>query len=87
MAFFVPFALGAAAAAACLHIYKNKKCCSCGCGDDCKCEDDCDCGCNSQKMKKKIAETADIALEKVKGSVSKLQTKLKDKLNDETPEG
>jgi len=82
MAFFVPFVIGAAAAAAGIHVYKNKIApgikkgeCSCGCGDKCECEPDCDCGCNSS-LKKKVAEKADIALEKIKSGLHTLESNI-----------
>jgi hypothetical protein len=80
MAFFVPFALGAAAVAAGLHLYKHyKKCengeCSCGCKEDeCECGPDCDCECNSSSsLKKKVVGGADFALEKVKSGLQALE--------------
>ena len=80
MAFFVPFVLGAAAAAAGIHIYKNRGCCccgedcSCGCEDGkCECDSDCDCGCNDSSFKKKAADKADIALEKIKSGLKTLE--------------
>ncbi|MCL1966755.1 MAG: hypothetical protein FWF67_02610 [Fibromonadales bacterium] len=80
MAFFVPFVLGAAAAAAgfqALKQYNNRKNgeCTCGCGDECKCEPDCDCGCNSS-LKKKVAEKADIALDKIKSGLQVLENNI-----------
>jgi len=81
MAFFVPFVLGAAAAAAgfqALKQYNNNRKngeCSCGCGDECKCEPDCDCGCNSS-LKKKVAEKADIALDKIKSGLQVLENNI-----------
>jgi len=79
MAFFVPFALGAAATAVGFHLYKckggDKGECSCGCGDKCECGPDCDCGCNSS-VKKKVTETADFALEKIKSGLQTLETNI-----------
>ncbi|MDR2579837.1 MAG: hypothetical protein LBC85_02445 [Fibromonadaceae bacterium] len=84
MAFFVPFALGAAAAVVGLHVLKNKDrllCkleCSCGCGDECTCAPDCDCACacNSSSVKKKAAKTADFALEKIKSGLQVLESNI-----------
>jgi hypothetical protein len=81
MAFFIPFALGAAAAAAGFHALKhynyNRKNseCSCGCGSECECGSDCDCGCNSS-LKKKVAEKADIALNKIKSGLQVLENNI-----------
>jgi len=81
MAFFVPFALGAAAAAAGLHALKHYNShrkngeCSCGCDSECECGPDCDCGCNSS-LKKKVAEKADIALDKIKSGLQVLENNI-----------
>jgi len=80
MAFFVPFALGAAAAAAGFQAFKHYNShkngeCSCGCGSECECGPDCDCGCNSS-LKKKAAGTADIALDKIKSGLQTLENNL-----------
>jgi len=79
MAFFVPFVLGAAATAAGFHIYKckngGKDECSCGCEGKCECEPECDCGCNSS-VKKKVTETADLALEKIKSGLHTLENNI-----------
>jgi len=81
MAFFVPFALGAAAAAAGLHAlkhYNNSRKngeCSCGCDSECNCEPDCDCGCNSS-FKKKVVGTADVALDKIKSGLQVLENNI-----------
>jgi len=86
MAFFLPFALGAAAAAAGFHILKNYKCdckdgeCSCGCDTEsgkCECGPECDCGCNSTgKVKKKVVKTAGAALEKIKSGLAILENNI-----------
>jgi len=90
MAFFVPFALGAAATAVGFHIYKYKNgCkdgCSCGCGDKCECEPECDCGCNSS-VKKKVAETADLALEKIKSGLQTLENNINESTLDKIKSG
>ena len=94
MNFFVPFVLGAAAAVAGIHVYKNKRCCcdqegkcSCGCGDKCECGPDCDCGCNSPTIKKKIAEKADFALEKVKSGLHLLENSISEENVDKIKSG
>jgi len=93
MNFFVPFVLGAAAAVAGIHVYKNKKCCcqedkcSCGCGDKCECGPDCDCGCNAPNIKKKIAEKADFALEKVKSGLQSLENSISEENVDKIKSG
>jgi len=82
MAFFVPFAIGAAAVAAGFHLFKHyKKCeceCTCGCKEgECECGPDCDCGCNnSSKFKKKAAVAADFALEKIKTGLNTLENNI-----------
>jgi len=90
MAFFVPFLLGAAAAAAGIQVYRNKKCekgeCTCGCGDDCECDTECDCGCNSS-LKKKVAEKADFALEKIKSGLHTLESNITEATADKIKEG
>jgi hypothetical protein len=90
MAFFIPFALGAAATAVGLHIYKHKDCgkeeCSCGCGDKCECGPDCDCGCNSS-VKKKVTETAEFALEKIKSGLQILENNITESTLDKIKSG
>ncbi len=94
MAFFVPFVLGAAAAVAGIHVYKSKKCCwdqkdecSCGCKDKCECSPDCDCGCNAPGIKKKIAETVDFALEKIKSGLHSLENGINEENMDKIKGG
>jgi len=94
MAFFVPFVLGAAAAAAGIHVYRNRKCCgdqkgecSCGCGDKCDCGPDCDCGCNAPSVKKRIAEKADFALEKIKSGLHSLENSIREENVDKIKSG
>jgi len=94
MNFFVPFVLGAVAAVTGIHVYKNRKCyggqedkCSCGCGDNCECGPDCDCGCNSPNIKKKIAEKADFALEKVKSGLHSLENSINEENADKIKSG
>jgi hypothetical protein len=90
MAFFVPFVLGAAAGAAGFHLYKcksgGKEECSCGCEDKCECEPDCDCGCNSS-VKKKVAETAEFALEKIKSGLQTLENNINESTLDKIKSG
>jgi hypothetical protein len=66
MPFFVPFALGAAAAAAGFHFFKQ-----------CKKEGECSCGCNSaSSLKKKVASSADFALEKIRSGLNTLESNI-----------
>jgi len=94
MAFFIPFALGAAATVAGLHILKNKdrifnECdceCSCGCGDNCECDADCDCGCRSS-VKKKVTEKANFALNKIKSGLQTLESNINENTLDKIKSG
>ena len=91
MAFFVPFALGAAAAAIGIRFHKYKSCCckekcSCDCGDKCECGPDCDCGCNSS-VKQKVSETAEMALEKIKSGLRILENNITESTLDKIKSG
>ena len=92
MAFFVPFAIGAAAAAAGYHFLKHhlgEGECSCGCEDGkCECDSDCDCGCNSNStVKKKAAKTADYALEKIKSGLQTLERNINESTVEKVKSG
>jgi len=95
MAFFLPFALGAAAAAAGFHIIKNRSCdckdgeCSCGCEPGkCECGPDCDCGCNSTgKVKKKVVKTAGAALEKIRSGLAILENNINEQTIEKIKSG
>ncbi|MDR0517050.1 MAG: hypothetical protein LBH25_08410 [Fibromonadaceae bacterium] len=94
MAFFVPFALGAAAAAAGFHFLKHHvggECsCGCDCGADgkCECDPDCDCGCNStSSIKKRAVKTAGYALEKIKSGLHTLENNINESTVEKVKNG
>lgn len=93
MAFFVPFAFGAAAAAAGLHFLKHhiRKDgeCSCGCEEgSCECGPDCECGCNSSGVvKKRAVKTANYALDKIKSGLQTLENNITEATLDKIKSG